>query len=142
MAQQSSSVSQALEWWLENKVTNKIWYYPISRKDERNFLAISKRCQKLDILGPKVNSWTLSLNFFIRFSCQPMTGKKKYKGTVLGFLMKAYAKISLPVLFISESHIKIKISLNFYFHTSLWCLKRFCKGLKKNLLRHHKEVWN
>ena len=23
-----------------------------------------------------------------------------------------------------------KINLNFYFHTSLWCLKRFCEGLK------------
>ena len=30
-----------------------------------------------------------------------------------------------------------KINLNFYFHTSLWCLKRFYEGL----LRHHKEVW-
>ena len=26
--------------------------------------------------------------------------------------------------------IKIKINLNFYFHTSLWCLKRFYKGVK------------
>ena len=25
---------------------------------------------------------------------------------------------------------KEKINLNFYFHTSLWCLKRFCEGLK------------
>ena len=31
---------------------------------------------------------------------------------------------------------KGKINLNFYFHTSLWCLKRFYEGL----LRHHKEV--
>ena len=30
-----------------------------------------------------------------------------------------------------------KLNLNFYFHTSLWCLKRFYGGL----LRHHKEVW-
>ena len=49
-----------------------------------------------------------------------------------------------------------KINLNFYFHTSLWCLRKFYKGplypLKapenfsggikafKNLLSHHKEV--
>ena len=31
---------------------------------------------------------------------------------------------------ISESCIEIKIKLNFYFHTSLWCLKRFYEGLK------------
>ena len=36
-----------------------------------------------------------------------------------------------------------KIKLNFYFHTSLRCLKRFYEGLKgihKTFLRHHKEV--
>ena len=38
---------------------------------------------------------------------------------------------------ISASCIEINIKLNFYFHTSLWCLKRFYEGL----LRHHKEVW-
>ena len=32
---------------------------------------------------------------------------------------------------ISESCIEIEIKLNFYFHTSLWCLKRFCEGLTK-----------
>ena len=32
--------------------------------------------------------------------------------------------------FISESCIEIKIELNFYFHTSLWCLRRFYEGLK------------
>ena len=31
---------------------------------------------------------------------------------------------------ISESRIEIKIKLNFYFHTSLWCLKRFYEGIK------------
>ena len=29
----------------------------------------------------------------------------------------------------SENRIKIKINLNFYFQTSLWCLKRFYEGL-------------
>ena len=33
--------------------------------------------------------------------------------------------LTLPALCISESCIKIQINLNFYFHTSLWCLKRF-----------------
>ena len=30
---------------------------------------------------------------------------------------------------ISGSCIEIKIELNFYFHTSLWCLKKFYESL-------------
>ena len=30
-----------------------------------------------------------------------------------------------------------KINLNFYFHTPLWCLRRFCEGLKG----YHKSFW-
>ena len=37
--------------------------------------------------------------------------------------------LTLPIPCISESYIEIKIKLNFYFHTSLWCLKRFYEGL-------------
>ena len=37
-------------------------------------------------------------------------------------------KLSRPVHF-KKSGIKIKINLNFYFHTSFWCLKRFYEGL-------------
>ena len=36
----------------------------------------------------------------------------------------------LNVPCISESCIEIKIKLNFYFYTSLWCLKRFYESLK------------
>ena len=38
--------------------------------------------------------------------------------------------LTRPVPCTSESCIEIKIKLNFYFHTSLWCLKRFYEGLK------------
>ena len=38
-------------------------------------------------------------------------------------------KLTLNVPCISESCIEIKIKLNFYFHTYLWCLKRFYEGL-------------
>ena len=38
----------------------------------------------------------------------------------------------LKDLFISESCIEIKIKLNFYFHTSLWCSKGFMKAFKEN----------
>ena len=34
-----------------------------------------------------------------------------------------------------KSCIEIKINLNFYFHTSLWCLKRFYEGLKKSCFK-------
>ena len=36
--------------------------------------------------------------------------------------------VTFPALCISESCIKIKIDLNFYFH-NLWCLKKFYEGL-------------
>ena len=39
-------------------------------------------------------------------------------------------KLTLPVPYISESCTEIKIKFNFYFHTSLWCLKSFMKVLK------------
>ena len=40
-----------------------------------------------------------------------------------------YLTLKDPI--ISESCIEIKIKLNFYFHTSLWCLKRIYEGLHK-----------
>ena len=45
-----------------------------------------------------------------------------------GFTTMIWLTLLAPC--ISESCIKIKINLNFYFHTSLWCLK----GL-------HKTFW-
>ena len=44
--------------------------------------------------------------------------------------LEYYNPVTLKDPFISESCIEIKIELNFYFHTSLWCLKRFYEGLK------------
>ena len=43
-------------------------------------------------------------------------------------ILKEY--LTFPASCISESCIKIKIRLNFYFHTSLWRLKSFYEGLK------------
>ena len=45
--------------------------------------------------------------------------------------------LTLPARCISESSIKIKLNLNCYFHTSLWCLKRFYEDLKGL----HKTFW-
>ena len=39
------------------------------------------------------------------------------------------SELTLPIPCISESCIEIKSKLNFYFNTSLWCLKRFYEGL-------------
>ena len=50
---------------------------------------------------------------------------------------RIYIGLTLPVLYILESCIKINISLNFYCHTSLWCFKRFYEG-HKDL---HKTFW-
>ena len=47
--------------------------------------------------------------------------------TMLHFLLCIISTLSVPC--ISESYIKLKIKLNFYFHTSLWYLKRFYEGL-------------
>ena len=46
------------------------------------------------------------------------------------FCITLIVYLSLPVPCISESCIKIKTNLNFYFHTSLWCLKKFYEGFK------------
>ena len=39
------------------------------------------------------------------------------------------AQLTLKDPFISKSCIQIKTKFNFYFHTYLWCLKRFYEGL-------------
>ena len=44
------------------------------------------------------------------------------------FLEDYEVRLTLKDPFISESCIVIKIELNFYFHTSLWCLRRFNEG--------------
>ena len=41
-----------------------------------------------------------------------------------------FTNLTLKDPCISESCIEIKIKLNFYFHTSLWCLERFYESVK------------
>ena len=53
--------------------------------------------------------------------------------------MKLYFHPSPPV-HLRNLNLKLKfkkINLNFYFHTSLWCLKKFYEGLKGL----HKTFW-
>ena len=52
--------------------------------------------------------------------------------TLMTFLMMS-SVILLSVLMMLNStlsYLEMKIKLNFYFHTSLWCLKKFYEGLK------------
>ena len=51
-----------------------------------------------------------------------------YTGLSLFFSLSAMF-LALKDPFIAESCIEIKIELTFYFHTSLWCHKRFYEGL-------------
>ena len=57
--------------------------------------------------------------------------KRKLISSITNLVRKLPNNFTLNVPCISESCIEIKIKLNFYFHTSLWCLKkRFYEGLK------------
>ena len=47
------------------------------------------------------------------------------------FKIRFYLTLKDP--FISESCIEIKIELNFYFHTSSWCLKRFYEASQRSV---------
>ena len=51
-----------------------------------------------------------------------------YFGHMFYFILYSIL-LTLKDTSISESWIEKKIELNFYFHTSLWCLKRFYEGL-------------
>ena len=49
----------------------------------------------------------------------------------------------LPAPCISENCIEIKIKLNFYLYTSLWCLERFYEDLKIKLNCYfHTSLWS
>ena len=54
------------------------------------------------------------------------SGKDNYENL---FRDKSSKDLALLAPCISESRIEMKINLNLYFHTSLWYLKRFFKGL-------------
>ena len=52
------------------------------------------------------------------------------KDIVSAFIKDLQKILPLSASYISENYFKIKINLNFYFRTSLWCLRRFYGGLK------------
>ena len=58
--------------------------------------------------------------------------------------MKKYltetGNLSFPAPYISESCIKIKVNLDFYFHTSCWFLKRFYGSVIKHFETPQRSV--
>ena len=54
-----------------------------------------------------------------------VSGKRNIPRVIPRLYGRVYKTLTLKDSFISESCIEIKIELNFYFHTFLWCLKRF-----------------
>ena len=76
-----------------------------------------------------------------------------FRSTVSGGLKRFYnqtrhvasrdiMQLTLPATSILESYIKIRIDLNFYFHTPLWCLRRFYEGLYKTFWGTTKKCEN
>ena len=70
----------------------------------------------------------------IRFFAKIVNGSSKAPSQLFHWVLSTPLgefnfKLTLPVPRILESCIEIKNKLNFYFHTSLWCLKRFYEGL-------------
>ena len=62
-----------------------------------------------------------------------MVFRRFQEGIEVNQLAKICLILALPARCILGSCIKIKINLNFYFNTSLWCLKGFYEGLKRGL---------
>ena len=83
--------------------------------------ANQKNSQYGHFLRSVILQFTSKAIIFSTFDCfNPLMHVSKWSDTFLTF----------PASCFSKSCIKIKINLNFYFHTSLWCRKRFHEGLK------------
>ena len=93
-----------------------------------NILKVRDRSQKLlKLLKWKVN-WTTDYNYWIHYHSK--VDARWSIAIYIPHLLSACSDLTLNVPCISESCVEIKINLNFYFHASLWCLKRFYEGLK------------
>ena len=67
---------------------------------------------------------------------------QRHQGSKRSIMKQLYTcSVEVAVNTVNPSHRdprwREKINLNFYFHTSLWCLKRFYEGLKGL----HKTFW-
>ena len=101
---------------------------PCPAKDEYEIQLISKnesfikrmKCWALEFPG-KQNSSTKETYGFESKKCHPVVKELFiFKDGLIKKLNIGKVKLLLPC--ISGSYIEIKIKLNFYFHTSFWCL--------------------
>ena len=74
-----------------------------------------------------INNWRTASAKYFNLSIIRKSTQYLFKN--VPFNLKSVSHLTLKDPFISESCIEIKIVLNFYFPTSLWCLKRFYEGL-------------
>ena len=101
----------------------------------RNTRTRCEICSKLTIKTPERRHWRIDFEQVSQISwfyCW-LTASKcwlDYHYEVMLKRPKLALPLTLSISCISESYIEIQIKLNFYFHTSLWCLKRFYEGIK------------
>ena len=90
--------------------------------------------------------------FLIKFYKLQLILHEKLKMIIFSFFdlnsvfWKIFSILTLPVLCISGICIETKINLNFYLHTSLWCLKRFyesyiCNELTCSKVKYSRKLF-
>ena len=90
-------------------------------------IKLTPRINILAVLKCKTNKELFKINSLFRYIISSFSINQSFVS----------CKLTLKDPLIFESCIEIKIKLTFYFHTSLWCLKRFYEGLKGL----HKTFW-
>ena len=110
----------------------------VSKHASDSYILISVNCNFLglhirQILNKHItefNSWaTYSLeNNLLKLYYTKNCDQLRRKLWICSHLLKK--SLILPAPYSSGRSIKTKIHLNFYFETSLWCLKRFDEGLQ------------
>ena len=83
-------------------------------------IKLTPRINILAVLKCKTNKELFKINSLFRYIISSFSINQSFVS----------CKLTLKDPLIFESCIEIKIKLTFYFHTSLWCLKRFMKAFK------------
>ena len=88
-------------------------------------------CNIFDLLLAAIQIVLFKYYFWIHlYFLHSISSLEHTKDIVSTFIKDLQKILALPASYISENYFKIKINLNFYFRTSLWCLRRFYGGLK------------
>ena len=98
---------------------------------QNNFCCLTwfsfKLCENR-VLGCGYYMCKKELGISCRYKVMALDCMKTFAGEIIA-TVDILCTLTLSASSISESCIKIKINLNYYFRTSLWCLKRFYEGL-------------